>query len=118
MKSLASSLYPEQDLKRRILAWALKISVNPKEVRFEYLSAKWGACHPDGTIVLSYDLLEQRPEFQDYVMVHELLHLKHPNHGRMFKAMLAVYIPNWRQIEESVGGDDSRVAEVPLREYC
>jgi predicted metal-dependent hydrolase len=117
MKSIPTSLYPEQELKRRALAWALKLAVNPKEVRFEYLSAKWGACQPDGTIILAYDVLQQSATFQDYVLVHELLHLKVPNHGRMFKALLTVHIPNWRELEESVraGG---KVAEVADREYC
>ena len=37
--------------------------------------------------------------FQDFVIAHELLHLRVPNHGRIFKALLTTHIPNWRQLK-------------------
>jgi hypothetical protein len=36
--------------------------------------------------------------FQDFVIAHELLHLRVPNHGRLFKALLTTHIPNWRKL--------------------
>jgi hypothetical protein len=40
----------------------------------------------------------RRPRaFQDFVIVHELLHLRVPNHGRLFKALLSVHAPGWRK---------------------
>jgi predicted metal-dependent hydrolase len=35
--------------------------------------------------------------FQDYVIVHELLHLRVPNHGKLFKSLLTAYLPGWRR---------------------
>jgi predicted metal-dependent hydrolase len=116
-KAAASSLYPEQEIKRRAMAWALKLAVNPKDVRFEYLTSKWGCCHRDGSIVLAYDLLDEEQSFQDYVIVHELLHLKIPNHGRVFKSLLTVHIPNWREIAAKAEGK-SIVEETAFGEYC
>ena len=34
--------------------------------------------------------------FQDFVVAHELLHLRLPNHGKLFKAMMTAHVPEWR----------------------
>jgi len=49
------------------------------------MTRKWGSCSTAGTITLAADLVEQEPEFQDFVIVHELLHLRVPSHGRLFR---------------------------------
>jgi predicted metal-dependent hydrolase len=45
------------------------------------------------------DLVEQEAGFQDFVIVHELLHLRVPTHGRLFKALMTAHVPAWRQFE-------------------
>jgi hypothetical protein len=42
---------------------------------------------------------EKLPEFQDFVIAHELLHLRVPNHGKLFKALLRVHVPDWKRHE-------------------
>ena len=85
---MKSSLYPIQDLHRRVLAWALKLKVNPRVVRVQAMRHKWGSCSSAGTVTLASDLLDQDARFQDYVIVHELLHLRYSTHGRVFKALM------------------------------
>ena len=41
----------------------------------------------------------QPPEFQDFVIVHELLHLRLPNHGKLFKATMTVHVPDWKRYD-------------------
>lgn len=94
-----SSGYPAQDLRQRTLAWAVKLRVNPRMIRVQDMRKKWGSCSSIGTVTLAYDLLDRSEEFQDYVIVHELLHLRAPNHGRVFKALLTAYVPGWRRFE-------------------
>jgi hypothetical protein len=48
-------------------------------------------------VTFSSDLLRRGVAFQDYVIVHELLHLRVRNHGRLFKALLSVHVPHWRR---------------------
>ena len=57
---------------------------------------KWGSCSRKGILTLAHDLAEQTHDFQDYVIVHELLHLRVPNHGRLFKAFMRVHLPLWK----------------------
>jgi predicted metal-dependent hydrolase len=58
---------------------------------------KWGSCSTKGIVTLAADLDDQSVQFQDYVIVHELLHIKVKNHGKLFKALLSLHIPNWRK---------------------
>jgi len=102
---MKSSLYPAQDLRRRALAWAVKLKVNPRVVRVQEMRRKWGSCSSAGTVTLATDLLDQDEPFQDYVIVHELLHLRYANHGRMFKALMSAHVPGWRTIEQRQIGD-------------
>ncbi|RUL93708.1 M48 family metallopeptidase [Verrucosispora sp. FIM060022] len=91
--------YPEQQLRRRTMAWALKLKVNPERVVIEEMPKKWGSCSPDGTVKFAEDLAEMEPGFQDYVIVHELLHLRYSDHGQRFKAMMTAMVPGWREFE-------------------
>ena len=97
---MKSSMYPVQDLKRRTLAWATKLRVNPRVVRIQAIRTKWGSCSAGGTLTLAADLVEEDTRFQDYVIVHELLHLSIAAHGRLFKALMSAHVPGWRQLEE------------------
>jgi len=96
---MKSSLYPVQDLHRRALAWALKLKVNPRVVRVQVMRHKWGSCSSAGTVTLASDLLDQDARFQDYVIVHELLHLRYATHGRVFKALMSAHVPGWQAME-------------------
>jgi predicted metal-dependent hydrolase len=95
-------LYPDQELQRRALSWALRLKVNPTAVRVETLKDKWGYCTSDGDVALAEDLVEMDERFQDYVIVHELLHLRLPTHNRRFKALMTAHIPEWRALDAQV----------------
>jgi hypothetical protein len=97
---MKTSLYPTQELRRRALAWAVKLRVNPRVIRVQDMRRKWGSCSSAGTITLASDLVDQDPRFQDYVIAHELLHLRVPTHGRLFKALMSAHVPGWRDLEE------------------
>ena len=91
----------EQDLRDRTQAWAEKLKVSPRVIRVQPMRRKWGSCSSIGTITFARDLLEQEKDFQDYVIVHELLHLRYPSHshGRLFKALMNAYVPGWQHLK-------------------
>lgn len=91
-------LYPVDALKRRTLEWAVKLRVNPRVVRVQAMRHKWGSCSTKGIVTLAADLTDAEPGFRDYVIVHELLHLRVRNHGRLFKALMSAHVPGWRQL--------------------
>lgn len=88
-----------ESLKVRVAFWAMRLRVQPKAVRIQRMTRKWGSCSHMGTITLAVDLARQNEGFQDVVIVHELLHLRVRNHGRLFKAMMTAHVPRWRDFE-------------------
>ena len=91
-----ASLSSAARLKRRVDVWAVKLKVLPRLVRVQRMTRKWGSCSAAGVITLAIDLDDQEERFQDFVIAHELLHLKVPNHSRLFRALMTVYVPDWR----------------------
>ena len=69
------------------------------------MTRKWGSCSILGIVTLAADLADQQPGFQDFVIAHELLHLRVPNHGRLFKALLTAHVPGWRSYDLQRLGD-------------
>lgn len=94
-------LTADQVLTRKAMTWATKIRVNPARVEITELPTKWGSCAPDGVVTLAQDLVEMPEPFQDYVVVHELLHLRYRSHGKAFTAMMTALLPGWRELEAS-----------------
>ena len=97
-------------IRRRVELWAQKLAVRPRLVRVQHMTRKWGSCSTSGTITLATDLADQETGFQDFVIAHELLHLRVPNHGKLFKALLAVHVPDWRKyhLQRGAAGCESR----------
>lgn len=82
--------------KRRVVEVAERLRVQPEQVRVQRMTRKWASCSPDGRCTFSADLLDERRAFQEYVIIHELLHLKIRNHGRLFRSLLTAHMPTWR----------------------
>ncbi len=80
---------------KRVEHWARVLDVPMPRVRVRHMIRKWGSCSTSGVITLSDDLTDQDSGFQDFVIAHELLHLRLPNHGKLFKALLAAHVPDW-----------------------
>ncbi len=99
MSASRMDLTPDQMLSRRTLGWAVQMGVSPTRIVITEMSEKWGSCAPDGVVTFAQDLVEREPAFQDYVIVHELLHLRYRSHGKAFKAMMTAFIPNWRELQ-------------------
>jgi hypothetical protein len=93
-------LYPEQELKRRAMSWAVRLKVNPAALRFEALPNRWGYCSSAGEVTFALDLVDKDERFQDYVIAHELLHLRVRSHGKRFHALLSAYIPDWQDLDK------------------
>jgi predicted metal-dependent hydrolase len=87
--------------KQHVLTWADRIGVKPTELHVRSMRNKWASCSTAGRVTFSSDLLDQPDEWREYVIVHELIHLQVPNHGKLFRSLLHAFLPQWEQIVET-----------------
>jgi len=80
------------DFKKEVLEWAEEMGVRPKEIHVREMGRKWASCSSKGRLTFSFELLNQPLERRAKAIVHELLHLKYPNHGKMFESVLISYL--------------------------
>ncbi len=85
-------LVPADIFRAEVAAWARRIGVEPREVRIQPMKRKWASCSSKGRLTFDADLLRQPAAFRAEAIVHELLHLKVPNHGPLFRALLRSYL--------------------------
>jgi predicted metal-dependent hydrolase len=84
-------------LPARLEALAKKHNLGPKKVRISSARTRWGSCSTSGTISLTWRLVMAPPEVIDYVIVHELAHIKHPNHSKDFWDTVAALMPDYKK---------------------
>lgn len=86
----------EELFKSEVAAWAERIGVAPREVQFRSMRRKWASCSSRGRLTFDRGLLVESAEFRAEVIVHELVHLKVPNHGVLFKQLVQAYLAEFR----------------------
>lgn len=80
------------DFKKEVFRCAEEIAVKPKEVHLRNMNTKWASCSNKGRLSFSSSLLKEPQDFRTKVIVHELLHIKYPTHGKMFKTLFVSYL--------------------------
>ena len=86
-----------EDLKGAVAEWADRIGVEVREVHLRDMQRKWASISTNGRLTLSTDLLALPEALGEFVIVHELVHLLVPNHGRVFKSFMSAYLPDWEE---------------------
>jgi len=86
-------------LRERVTHWAARLRVKPSVVRIQRMTHKWGSCSSGGIVTIAEDLAREESGFQDFVIAHELLHLRVRNHGKVFDALMTVHVPGWRRYD-------------------
>lgn len=72
----------------------------PTNVTFRRMEKRWGSCTKAGGVLFNTELTHVPVPCIDYVVLHELCHLKHPNHSPAFYALLTQIMPDWRRRKE------------------
>lgn len=103
-----SAWHDRDDFRRAVGAWAERLGTEPKEVVLRPMRRKWASCSRGGRLTFDLGLLSLDREFGEYVIVHELIHLKVPNHGPVFSALLGAYLPDWRERARAAGAERLR----------
>lgn len=92
----------EQYLPKRLYQIAESYEYKFKEVRCKALKTRWGSCSSENIINLNIWLMQLPNELIDYVLVHELVHLNHPNHQKEFWAEVESIVPNHKILRKEL----------------
>ena len=106
---------PERDAKRAVWAWYARqadvvfgAALSAAAARLDwvaatppwshrYMRSRWGSCSAKGRVALNTHLVKLADDLVEYVIVHELCHLRHLNHGPAFQRLLRKSLPEWQE---------------------
>jgi predicted metal-dependent hydrolase len=74
----------------------------PKGLIIRTMKRRWGSCSNKGIITLSTELIKLSDLYIEYVITHELCHLKHHNHGSQFYKLLSEVFPEWKIVRKEL----------------
>jgi hypothetical protein len=99
-KTEAAKIFPE------MLSVLLKIHENqnfkPTGLIIRSMKSRWGSCSKKGIITLSTELIKLPDIYINYVIVHELCHLNHHNHGKEYYELLSELFPEWKRVRKDL----------------
>jgi predicted metal-dependent hydrolase len=90
------------DFARRLEVFAAKLGVPTPPLTLSNAQSRWGSCNSRGEVRLSWRLLQAPPHIINYVICHELAHLKQMNHSARFYAVLESLFPNYKAAEKEL----------------
>jgi predicted metal-dependent hydrolase len=88
-----------QELGARLHALAEQHQLRVAGFSIRNQRSRWGSCSRSGRIALNYRLLQMPPAVRDYVLLHELMHLKQQNHSERFWRLVESVCPDFRDAE-------------------
>lgn len=90
----------ESYISERIKIWSDQMGLKPKEVKFRNQKSRWGSCSSRGTISINWRLIAAPIDVIDYILIHELAHLRHMNHSKDFWQLVQQYCENLSTCEK------------------
>ena len=84
----------------KVEEFSKKMQLFPTSISFRKNKRTWGSCNFKNGLNFNILLMKFPIEVMDYVIVHELSHIKHKNHSKDFWNLVAVYCPNYKEIEK------------------
>ena len=98
-------------LAARVEHYSSRLGVRPSRVTIRGQRSRWGSCSGKGTVSLNWRLIMVPGALADYVVVHELCHLRHMDHSPRFWAMVGGIVPDYRQCRRRL---DALQGRLPL----
>jgi predicted metal-dependent hydrolase len=77
--------------------WAGRIAVQPAKISIRDQKTRWGSCSSRGNINFNWRIVMAPPEIMDYLVIHELCHMRIPNHSSLYWQLVEQFMPEYRQ---------------------
>lgn len=101
-KDQAEQVFPE--MFRTVLHKFENYEFRPSKLTVRTMKRRWGSCSNKGSITLNTELIKLPDKYLEYVITHELCHLKHHNHGEGFYRLLSELFPGWKDARKELRG--------------
>lgn len=92
------------DFAQRTIDWAARLDIRVRAITIRKMRRKWASCSTAGRLTFDESLLTKPADLQDYVIVHELLHVSVPNHGRLWKSLMRAHLGDYESLEARLNG--------------
>jgi predicted metal-dependent hydrolase len=96
---MAKGWATKEAFKDRVRQFAGKLGVNIRMLTVRPMRNKWASCSTNGVLTFNAELLHLERKIGDYVIVHELLHVHVPNHGKLWKSLMTAYLGDYQATE-------------------
>lgn len=102
-KRLQASHFLRQYLTTALSKWTAIVGRKPTNISLRVMKTRWGSCTPaTGRIRLNLELADMPERLIEYVLVHELTHLRASGHGPKFQHFMDMYMPDWRERRKEI----------------
>jgi len=89
-------------LPSRIGHYARKMGLHPQEIRFKRMRRRWGSCSSTGVVTFNTLMMQLSYEHIDYIIVHELAHLRHMNHSNEFHTLVRTVFSHEKELRKEL----------------
>jgi len=94
--------------------WASRMGLSYRSISIRDQKTRWGSCSSRGTLSFNWRLVMAPPAILEYVVIHELAHLKQPNHSRAFWQLTGQYYPDFKKARAWLRNNASLLRPVDL----
>ncbi len=108
VEPILQNFYKKQGIEyvtRRMQHWISVTQLKPAQLKFGRATTRWGSCNSKQQINMNWKLICHAPHLIDYVIVHELCHLRFLNHSESFWNLLAEFMPEYRVYEKTLNDE-------------
>ena len=85
---------------QRVAFYSEIMQLYPASVKINSAKKRYGSCSGSNNLNFSLYLMDKDERFIDYVVIHELAHIRHHNHSKEFYALIEKYMPNYKEIKK------------------
>jgi len=99
---MSKTVIKKDQFKERVRGWADRLEARVTSITMRPMKTKWASYSTTGRLTFDAFLPELEEELQDYVIVHELLHSRVPNHGKLWKSLMRVHLGDYERLEDKL----------------
>jgi len=97
------TFYKEKAIEKiapRVKKWSERTDLEYTKLKFVKMAKRWGSCTPENNIIINSEAVKLPMSLIDYLIVHELCHVKVKDHSKRFWKEMAKHMPKWREYDE------------------